>query len=430
MSDGRPREETTEVVTGPTVLSGRYELVRLLGEGGMSQVHLAHDRELGRDVAVKILPTGGDRDAEDLERLRDEARAAASISHPGVVTVHDIGTTRDGLFVVMAYVDGESLADRLKRSGTLDPADAVVVGQAVCDALEAAHRAGVVHRDVTPGNIMLGRDGSVTVTDFGIARMGPGAGRTRTGYIVGTPSYLAPEQGHGGDLDGRADLYALGCCLFTALIGRPPFEDDDSFAVVLAHMRSDPPRPRRLRADIPEALEAVILRVLSKDPNRRYPDAAAMAVALGESIGARDATPRGHTLELPNPGETGSSDPPWVKPLPRSAGGDPAPGPDSEPVTRRTTAAGSDSGARDAAAPRRSVTPRHGMSPAPSQDAPATASGGRPPDEHTTALDSTLADVESEQGRSGERRRGIGFTLIGIALVLVVLAVLAVLFLG
>lgn len=354
---------------GPTVLSGRYELVRLLGEGGMSQVHLAHDRELGREVAVKILPTTGDRDGDDLERLRDEARAAASITHPGVVTVHDIGATRDGLFVVMAYVDGESLAERLRRSGPLDPPAAVAVGQAVCDALAAAHRAGVVHRDVTPGNIMLGRDGTVTVTDFGIARMGPGAGRTRTGYIVGTPSYLAPEQGHGGDLDGRADLYALGCCLFTALIGRPPFEDDDSFAVVLAHMRSDPPRPRRLRADIPEALEAVILRVLAKDPDRRYPDAASMAVALGEVLGDRNTAPPGHTLELP----------------------DPDPG-----------------------------------------DAPPARGNHRtgPAEEPTTALDSTLADVESDQGRSADRRRGIGFTLIGVALILVVLAVLAVLFLG
>lgn len=371
MSDRLPpdagADETTEVVPAPTVLAGRYELVRLLGAGGMSQVHLARDRELGRDVAVKILPATGGRDDEDLERLRDEARAAASITHPGVVTVHDIGTTGEGLFVVMAYVEGESLAERLRRTGPLDPAGAVAVGQAVCDALQAAHRAGVVHRDVTPGNIMLGGDGSVTVTDFGIARMGPGAGRTRTGYIVGTPSYLAPEQGHGGDLDGRADLYALGCCLFTALLGRPPFDDGDSFAVVLAHMRSDPPRPRRLRADIPEALEAVLLRALAKDPDRRYPDAAAMSVALGGSLGAPGERPGAHTLVQPTPAEGPVPDPPWGGPLP-----------------------------------------------------------GGP----TTALDSTLADVEGEHGRSGERRRGLGFALIGVVLVLVGLAVLALLVFG
>lgn len=384
--NGTPEGETTEQVPAPTVLAGRYELVRLLGEGGMSRVYLARDRELGREVAVKLLPSSGATDADDLERLRDEARAAASITHPGVVTVHDVGTTADGVFVVMAYVDGESLARWIRRAGPLDPADAVAVGRAVCDALGAAHRAGVVHRDVSPGNIMLGRDGAVTVTDFGIARMGAGAGRTRTGHVVGTPSYLAPEQGHGGDLDGRADLYALGCCLFTALTGRPPFSDDDSFAVVLAHMRSDPPRPRRLRADIPERLEAVILRALAKDPGRRFPDAAAMSAALGEAVGARTEPPRGHTLELPEPGARGTADPPSGKPLPGAPGGD------GEAATRPTRAAG-------------------------------TA-------EPTSALESTLADVESERGRTADRRRGVGLSLIGLAVLLVVLVVLALAFLG
>lgn len=429
MNEGTSGDETTDVVKGPALLSGRYELVRLLGEGGMSQVHLAHDRELGRDVAVKLLPGRGAGDTEDLERLRDEARAAAAITHPGVVTVHDIGTTGDGLYVVMAYVDGESLAQRLRRAGPLDPTDTVAVGQAVCDALEAAHRAGVVHRDVTPGNIMLGRDGTVTVTDFGIARMGAGAGRTRTGYIVGTPSYLAPEQGHGGDLDGRADLYALACCLFTALIGRPPFEDDDSFAVVLAHMRSDPPRPRRLRADIPERLEAVILRGLAKDPGRRFPDAAAMAAALGESVGAGGGAPRGHTLTMPEPDETGTADPAWVKPMPDG------PGSDAEARTRRTPTAGPDrragggrdggpdrSGPPQGAAPRRAPTSRPGVTPPPGGDDHG--------EEPTSALESTLADVGHERGRSGERRRGVGLTLIGVAALLVALVVLALLFLG
>lgn len=385
---------------GRAVLGGRYELVRLLGEGGMSQVHLARDRELGRDVAVKLLPGSGDADAEDLARLRDEARAAAAISHPGVVTVHDVGESADGVFVVMAYVDGESLVQRIRRSGPLEPADAVAVGQAVCDALGAAHRAGVVHRDVTPGNIMLGRDGSVTVTDFGIARIGQGAGRTRTGYIIGTPSYMAPEQGHGRELDGRADIYALGCCLFTALVGRPPFEDDDSFAVVLAHMRSDPPRPRRLRADIPERLEAVILRALAKDPDRSYPDAAAMSAALGESVGRGNAgpgrqggggsgtgtPPRAGTLTLPDPSGTG--DPPWARAMPGT----------DDPTTVRQTAG----------------------------DPPVDAAG---PERPSTALQSTIDDVETAQGDEADRRRGIGVVLIVLAGLLVVLVVAGLLFL-
>ncbi|MEJ8279391.1 serine/threonine-protein kinase [Pseudonocardia spirodelae] len=348
-------DRTDEIPSEGSVLGGRYELRSLLGEGGMSQVHLAHDRELGRPVAVKLMRGSGEPD--DVARLRDEARAAAAIDHPGVVTVHDAGESGGAAYVVMSYVEGDTLAQRVDRSGPLDVAEAVRVAVAVCDALGAAHAAGVVHRDVTPGNIILRPDGAVVVTDFGIARLGEGAGRTRTGHVIGTPLYLAPEQGRDtGRLDGRADLYSLACCLFTALTGRPPFTDPDPFAVVMAHLRATPPRPSTLRAGIPPALDAVLLRTLAKDPAHRPRDAAALAAALRAAVGAPPVPPA-RTRELP----TGGDDPAH----------------------------------RD----------------------PAAATGSH-------ALDSTIAEVESDESHSADRRRGLAAVLLVLAaLVLVGLVV-------
>lgn len=351
----------------PDLLAGRYALERLLGEGGMSRVFLARDRELDRAVAVKLLLRGtGDPDPDDLARLRDEARAAAAIDHPGVVTVHDVGESPAGLYVVMAYLPGETLAQRIDRAGPLPPDEVVRIGCAVCDALGAAHRAGVVHRDVSPGNIVLGPDGGVTVTDFGIARIGSGAGRTQTGHVLGTPSYLAPEQGRStGELDGRVDLYALGCCLFAALTGRPPFTDPDAFAVVLAHLRDAPPRPSSLRAGVPPALEEALLRALAKDPDLRPPDAAALSAQLTAGLG----------------------DPPTPV----------APAPAAPPRTREQT--------------------QH------LEQLTGERTGSH-------ALDSTLADVEHEDARGADRRRGIGMALIVLAALLAVGAAAAVLLLG
>ncbi|BBG03388.1 MULTISPECIES: serine/threonine-protein kinase [Pseudonocardia] len=309
-----PGERTTQVPAAEgDLLGGRYELRGVLGEGGMSRVHLGHDRQLDRPVAIKLLHSA---DPDDIARIGDEARAAAAVDHPGVVTVHDVGDTGDGgggVYLVMSLIEGDTLAQRVQRDGPLDPAEVVRIGVAVCDALGAAHRAGVVHRDVTPGNIVLGPDGRVTVTDFGIARLGEGAGRTRTGYVIGTPLHMAPEQGRAtGRVDGRADLYALACCLFTALTGRPPFTDPDAFTVVLAHLRDAPPRPSTLREGIPPALEEALLWTLAKDPQRRPPDAAALARALAATIGTTTPVQRpdagsGSTRQLPGGGQAEAS---------------------------------------------------------------------------------------------------------------------------
>lgn len=301
MSGGPDR--TADVPAEGNLLGGRYALQELLGEGGTARVYRAHDRMLGRPVAVKVLRS---TDPDDLARLHDEARAAAAIDHPGVVTVHDVGRTGDGVYLVMSVLHGETLEQRLERVGPLDPSEVVRIGVAVCDALGAAHRAGVVHRDVTPANIVLGPGDRVTVTDFGIARIGEGAGRTRTGYVIGTPQHMAPEQGRGSaHLDGRTDLYSLASCLFTALTGRPLFTDPDPFTVVIAHLRESPPRPSELRPGIPAALEEVLLRPLAKDPERRPRDAAELARGLTASTGMTVPVPRsGGTLEEPGPGTT------------------------------------------------------------------------------------------------------------------------------
>ncbi len=359
-------ERTDEIPSGlpggGDVVGGRYELRHVLGRGGMSTVHLAHDRELDRPVAVKLLLRAGDHG--DVARLRDEARAAAAIDHPGVVTVHDTGTTGHTAWVVMSYVEGETLARRIGRTGPLEPREVTRIGAAVSEALAAAHRAGVVHRDVTPGNIILRPDGTVVVTDFGIARLGDGAGRTRTGHVIGTPLYLAPEQGRGAaHLDGRADLYALACCLFTALTGRPPFTDADPLAVVVAHLRETPPRPSSLRPGVPPALEEVLLQALAKDPDRRPRDAAALAARL------------------------------------RAVHGDPAP----PPVGTRERPAGDDT-----------VPAAPGV--------PGDGAG-------THALDSTLAEVDHDDGAAADRRRRAGALLLVLAALLLLGAVVALLLL-
>lgn len=350
------------------VLDGRYALRELIGEGGMSRVHLAHDRELDRLVAVKIVRSD---DPDERARLRDEARAVAAIDHPGVVTVHDVGAGPGGVHIVMSYVAGETLARRLDREGPLQPDEVVRIGLAVCDALGTAHRAGIVHRDVTPGNIILGTAGRVTVVDFGIARIGEGAGRTRTGHVVGTPTYLAPEQGRAtGTLDGRTDLYSLACTLFAALTGRPPFTGPDPFTVVLAHLREPPPPPSSLRAGVPPALEEVLVRTLAKDPALRPADADVLAAELASSVGAA-APGRARTREFPA-GEPGAGDPPASPPAGRADSG--APGPH--------------------------------------------------------ALEHTLADVENDDGERADRRRGAGLLLIALAVLLVLGVLVAVVALG
>ncbi len=263
----------------PSLLAGRYRIVSPLGSGGMADVYLAEDERLGRLVAVKVLKARLAADDEFLERFRIEARAAASLNHPSIVGVYDRGSADGATYIAMEYVSGESLKQRLRRDGALPQDEAVTIALAVLSALAAAHARNIVHRDVTSYNVMLDEGGRVVVTDFGIARMGDSA-LTRTGAMMGTSSYLSPEQAQGRQADERSDLYSLGVVLYEMLTGRVPFRGETDVAVAMQHVSTAPPNPRTLEPAVSEALAGVAMRALSKDPDDRYQTADEFAAAL------------------------------------------------------------------------------------------------------------------------------------------------------
>jgi beta-lactam-binding protein with PASTA domain/tRNA A-37 threonylcarbamoyl transferase component Bud32 len=263
----------------PTLLAGRYRIISPLGSGGMADVYLAEDERLSRRVAVKVLKARLAADDEFVERFRIEAQAAASLNHPSIVAVYDRGSADGVTYIAMEYVAGESLKQRLRRDGVFPPDEAVAVALAVLSALGAAHARHIVHRDVTSYNVMLAEDGRVVVTDFGIARMGDSA-LTRTGAMMGTSSYLSPEQAQGRPADERSDLYSLGVVLYEMLTGRVPFKGESDVAVALQHVQAAPPNPRTLTPAVSEALAATVMRALSKDPSDRFQDTEEFAAAL------------------------------------------------------------------------------------------------------------------------------------------------------
>ncbi|MET9620964.1 MULTISPECIES: serine/threonine-protein kinase [unclassified Streptomyces] len=250
------------------VLAGRYRLGETIGRGGMGKVWRAHDEVLHRIVAVKELTAG--RFVAEADRLvlhartQKEARAAARITHPGVVTVHDVLEHDDRPWIVMQYVDGPSLADAAKESGTIEPREAARIGLHVLGALRAAHAAGVLHRDVKPGNVLLARDGRVLLTDFGIAAIEGDSTITRTGELVGSIDYLAPERVRGGDPGPASDLWSLGATLYTAVEGTSPFRRSSPISTMQAVVTEEPPHPEKAGA-----LAPVIVALLRKDPEQR-----------------------------------------------------------------------------------------------------------------------------------------------------------------
>jgi tRNA A-37 threonylcarbamoyl transferase component Bud32 len=257
-------------------LLGRYEVGSLLGSGGMAEVFSGFDRVLARQVAVKVLYTQYARNPALVERFKREARAAASLAHPGIVGVYDTGEQDGTHFIVMEYVDGRTLADILESDGPLDPARVTRIAIATCSALTAAHVRGLIHRDVKPANIMVTRRDLPKVMDFGIARLAEASGLTQTSNVIGTARYMSPEQAQAHDVDGRADLYSLGVCLYECLTGEPPFTGDSPVAVATKHVTEQPRPLRQLRPEIPAALEAVVLKAMAKDPRDRYQTAPEM----------------------------------------------------------------------------------------------------------------------------------------------------------
>ncbi len=261
---------------GPIVFNGRYELHRRLGRGGMAEVSLARDQLLDRPVAVKALFPEFATDPAFVERFRREATAAANLNHPNIVGVYDWGEAEGTYFIVMEYVDGRSLSEILRAEGPLHPDRVADVGADVAAALGFAHRNGVVHRDVKPGNVIIDQSGQVKVADFGIARAITATSDdnlTQAGTVMGTATYFSPEQARGDAVDPRSDIYSLGCVLYELVVGRPPFSGDSPVAIAYKHVQESPVPPRHLSADVPVALEAIILKCLAKNPANRYPSA-------------------------------------------------------------------------------------------------------------------------------------------------------------
>jgi uncharacterized membrane protein YgcG len=267
------------------VLGGRYRLRRLLAVGGMGAVWAAEDAVLGREVAVKVLGEALAADRRAALRLRREARAAGRLTHPGIARVLDLGEDAGRPYLVMELLHGESLAARLARAGPLAPAEAVRVVAAAADALEVAHRAGIVHRDVKPGNVFVTGGGDVKLLDFGIASAANEAALTG-GDLLGTAAYLAPERALGHDATPAADVYALGVLLYELLAGRPPFAGDTGTALVMAHVHARPASLGAVAPHVPPALAAVCERALAKDPAARPPSAVILAALLRATVAA------------------------------------------------------------------------------------------------------------------------------------------------
>jgi len=278
-----------------------FRIERELGRGGMGVVYLAEHVHLGRRVALKFLGPGLAETDDFRERFVRESRLAASLHHPNIVTVYDAGEADGRLYIAMQYIDGTDLATVLSKEGALEPERALTILEQIASALDAAHAEGLVHRDVKPANVLM-RDGHAYLTDFGLTKRTTSAtSLTATGQFVGTAQYMAPEQIMGEAVDGRADIYALGCILFHCLTGVAPFERENSVAVIYAHLSEPPPAASALRPELPAALDAVIARAMAKAADDRYPTGAALAEAARGALVTGAAEPAREPARPPAP---------------------------------------------------------------------------------------------------------------------------------
>ncbi|ATO48063.1 Stk1 family PASTA domain-containing Ser/Thr kinase [Brevibacillus laterosporus] len=275
-------------------LGGRYQLEEVIGGGGMAIVYKARDLVLNRIVAVKLLRPQFGTDEDFVERFRREAQAVASLSHHNIVNVYDVGQDDDIHYMVMEYIEGSTLKEIITAQGGMMMSEAVRIAMQVCDALDHAHQNQIIHRDIKPHNIMIGTNGRVKVTDFGIARAVTSQTITQTGSVLGSVHYFSPEQARGGITAEKSDIYSLGIVLYEMVTGTLPFSGDSPITVALKHLQDPLPEPRKLNPAIPQSLENVIIRALAKDPFQRYKSAREMYEDLETCL----STERRHESKL------------------------------------------------------------------------------------------------------------------------------------
>ncbi|MES1248601.1 MAG: Stk1 family PASTA domain-containing Ser/Thr kinase [Actinomycetota bacterium] len=268
----------TDTLIG-ALFDGRYTIVRKLGAGGMANVYLAEDQELGRRVAIKILNDRHANDDQFVERFRREAKNAAALSHPNIVSIYDRGEAEGTYYIAMEFIDGRSLKELIVTRGPAPLTVSVEYARQILSALRFAHRHGIVHRDIKPHNVLVDAEGRVKVTDFGIARAGTSQ-MTEAGSIVGTAQYLSPEQARGTNVDQRSDLYSLGIVLYELLTGSVPFNGDTPVEIAMKHLSALPEPPSAKRPEIPRDLDLIVMRALAKDPDDRYQSAEEMDADL------------------------------------------------------------------------------------------------------------------------------------------------------
>jgi eukaryotic-like serine/threonine-protein kinase len=325
-----------------TLFDGRYQVVRKLGAGGMANVYLAEDQELGRRVAIKILNDRHANDDQFVERFRREAKNAAALSHSNIVSIYDRGEAEGTYYIAMEYLDGRSLKELIVSRGQAPIGLTVDYARQILSALRFAHRHGIVHRDIKPHNVLVDGDGRVKVTDFGIARAGTSQ-MTEAGSIVGTAQYLSPEQAKGGDVDPRSDLYSLGVVLYELLTGDVPFNGDTPVEIAMKHLSALPEPPSKRRRDVPRNLELVVMRALAKDPADRYQSAEEMDADLervGRGIAVSPETEDMATQIIRGPAGQVAATAATSVIAPRRGGGSPPPTPSvyydlDEPPPRR-----------------------------------------------------------------------------------------------
>jgi eukaryotic-like serine/threonine-protein kinase len=295
-----------------TLFDGRYQIIRKLGSGGMANVYLAADQELGRRVAIKILDDRHARDDQFVERFRREAQNAAGLSHPSIVSIYDRGEAEGTYYIAMEYVEGRTLKELLVARGPSPLGIAIDYTRQILSALRFAHRNGIVHRDIKPHNVIVDGEGRVKVMDFGIARAGAASQMTEAGSIIGTAQYLSPEQARGAPVDQTSDLYSTGIVLYELLTGTVPFNGETPVEIAMKHLSQVPAAPSTHRAEIPRDLDYVVLRALAKDPADRYHSAEEMdsdleRIARGIGVSAETAEAATTVLSRTDAGEAATT---------------------------------------------------------------------------------------------------------------------------